>query len=156
MRKHRLNEIQRILSQENVSSQEVLLSKLKECGINITQATLSRDIAYLKVGKFFIANAGYIYVLPQDLKRLESKQNFPVNSLIGVLSVKFSRNIAVVHTLAGYATQICVNIDNAKIPECTGTIAGDDTIMIVIDENVTQEKFKKVLLENFPELEDRI
>ncbi len=156
MRKQRLKEIQRILSQDNIGSQEVLLSKLNECGINITQATLSRDISHLKVGKFFIPNLGYIYVLPQDIKRLESKPNISASSLIGVISIVMSKNIAVVHTISGYATQICVNIDNAKIPEIIGTIAGDDTIMIVIDENVSQDGFKKAFIEMFPELKDRI
>ncbi|MCL5990621.1 MAG: hypothetical protein M1419_00775 [Bacteroidetes bacterium] len=154
MKKHRLKEIQRIISQENIGNQEILLSKLNECGINITQATLSRDLAYLKVGKFFIINKGYIYVLPQDLKRLEAQSYQLADKLIGVLSIKFSRNIAVVHTLAGYASQISLSIDNAKIPESIGTVAGDDTIIIVIDENASQEKFRNALLDNFPDLKD--
>ena len=156
MRKQRLQEIQRILSQESIGSQEFLNSKLAECGINITQATLSRDLSYLKVGKSFIANEGYIYVLPQDFKRLGVKSNPSTDKFMGVVSIKFSRNLAVIHTIAGYATHICINIDNAKIAEIIGTIAGDDTIIMVIDENTSQDKFKEVLLDNFPELKDRI
>ncbi len=156
MRKQRLKEIQKIVSEGNITGQEMLLAKLRERGINVTQATLSRDISYLKIGKYFVANLGYIYVLPQDMKKLASQPDLSVNSLIGVISVKFSRNIAVVHTIPGYAVQICVNIDNARIPEIIGTVAGDDTIMIVIDENLSQDQFKKILLDNFPDLKDRI
>jgi transcriptional regulator of arginine metabolism len=156
MRKHRLKEIQRIISQDNIGSQEIILSKLIKIGINITQATLSRDLAYLKVGKFFIANKGFIYVLPQDIKKIEAKHYQSNDNFNGVLSMNFSRNIAVVHTLSGFANQICVIIDDAKLTECNGTIAGDDTIMIVIDENISQEQFKKVLLDTFPSLKDKI
>lgn len=156
MRKQRFKEIQRIISEQNINSHELLLSKLNEIGITITQATLSRDLAYLKVGKFFIANKGFIYVLPQDIKKIEAKHYHSNDNLNGVISVNFSRNIAVVHTLSGFANQICVLIDDAKIPECIGTIAGDDTIMIVIDENISQDDFKKILIDNFPDLKDKI
>ncbi|MBM2815227.1 MAG: arginine repressor [Ignavibacteria bacterium] len=156
MRKQRFKEIQGILSQENIGSQEILLSKLNESGINITQATLSRDLAYLKVSKVFIPNKGFIYLLPHDLKKIDSISYPLPDNMLGVLSIKFSLNIAIVHTLPGFATHICVNIDRALIPECIGTVAGDDTIIIVIDENVTQEMFRKVFLDKFPELKDRI
>lgn len=153
MRKLRFKEIQRILSDENITSQESLLIKLKEAGINITQATLSRDLAYLQVGKVFIPNIGYVYVMPHD-KTKHIAISVDISNIYGVISVKFSRNIAVIRTLPGYAVQICVHIDKAEIPEIIGTVAGDDTIMIVIDELVSQDQFKEIFFENFPNLKN--
>jgi transcriptional regulator of arginine metabolism len=155
MRKYRLKIIQKILIDNYIKSQEEILLKLKEESITITQATLSRDLKYLKVLKILVPNVGYIYALPNDIKRLDSQSKSFVN-IEGILSINFSQNIAVVHTLPGYATQICVNIDNAGIPEIIGTVAGDDTILVVIREDISQEQFKNVFLEHFPILKDRI
>ncbi len=155
MRKHRLKIIQKVLIDNYIKSQEEILLKLKEESITITQATLSRDLKYLKVLKILVPNVGYIYALPNDIKRLDSQSKSFVN-IEGVLSINFSQNIAVVHTLPGYATQICVNIDNAEIPEIIGTVAGDDTILSVIREDISQEQFKNIFLEHFPILKDRI
>ncbi len=155
MRKHRLKIIQKVLIDNYIKSQEEILLKLKEESITITQATLSRDLKYLKVLKILVPNVGYIYALPNDIKRLDSQSKSFVN-IEGVLSINFSQNIAVVHTLPGYATQICVNIDNAEIPEIIGTVAGDDTILAVIREDISQEQFKNIFLEHFPILKDRI
>jgi transcriptional regulator of arginine metabolism len=156
MRKNRLAEIKKILSQDYINSQDLLSAKLSDCGYNITQATLSRDLAYLKVSKSFVAGKGYVYILPEDIKRLGEKPLPDSGAFLGVISIKFSRNIVVFNTISGYATHICVTIDNAKIPEALGTVAGDDTIIAVFDEDVSKESIKNILINNFPELADRI
>lgn len=156
MKKHRLKLIQKILIENYITNQDIILEKLKKEGIEVTQATLSRDFKFLKVVRIFVPNVGYVYVLPQDIKRYELKSKLSANDFIGVLSIKFSKNIVVIHTLAGYATQICVIIDMAGISEIIGTVAGDDTIIMVINEDITQEEFKKIFLNNFPDLKDRI
>ncbi len=156
MRKYRLSEIKRILGQETISSQEILQSKLETAGFKVTQATLSRDLAFLKVGKVFDVERGYIYVLPQDLKKLEEHFYPYKNSLNGFLGIKFSNNIAVMSTLPGYASQLGVLIDNLKMEKIIGTVAGDDTIILVIDENTTREDFVKHLTEHLPEISDKL
>lgn len=128
-----------IISSQELGSQDDLLQALRREGFNLTQATLSRDLKQLKVAKASSMNGNYVYVLPNDTmyKRVS---NPPLAkdmlSLSGFLSITFSNNIGVIKTRPGYASSIAYNIDDSKIPDILGTIAGDDTILIVLKENV--------------------
>ena len=133
----RLDAIKMILSSKEISSQEVLLRELRDEGFPVTQATLSRDLKQLKVAKAASINGEYVYVLPNEtmyhrihtpLKAVE------MMTVPGFKSINFSGNIGVIHTRPGYASSIAYNIDNSDIPQIMGTIAGDDTIFIVIKD----------------------
>ena len=135
----RLEVIKMILSSQEISSQEALLMELDKAGFRLTQATLSRDLKQLKVVKATTASGGYAYRLPggQTYRRVsDSHLTMTESNRAGLLSVKFSGNILVMHTLPGHASHIAYDIDNAKIDEFIGTIAGDDTIFLVMAENV--------------------
>ena len=89
-----------------IGTQEELLSILDEKGFKVTQATLSRDLRLLKIGKVLDANKGYIYFLPDKIENINtnnteiSEDNFPLN---GFISLNFSYNLGVSRTKAGYS-----------------------------------------------------
>ena len=107
----------------------------------LTQATLSRDLKQLKVAKAASMGGNYVYVLPNVAmyKRISSPaQVKEMMRVPGFISINFSGNMGVIKTRPGYASSIAYNIDNSDIPYILGTIAGDDTIFIVISEHATE------------------
>jgi len=155
MRKFRLAEIKNIISSKKISDQETLLNELHKKAYNITQATLSRDLNYLQVAKVYDDKFGFIYALPSELNKFERRFN-NTGSLNGFLSISYSNNIAVISTLPGHANQVALYIDYKQCPEILGTIAGDDTIMLIMKEGVNQTILNRCLITHFPELEGRI
>ena len=152
-RPDRLKIIHNIIENNSITSQEQLLSLLKEANVNVTQATLSRDLKMLKVGKISDGTNGYIYTLPSILKLKESEQQYINDFKRGFLSISFSMNIAVIKTLPGHANSTAAAIDFLSFSEIAGSIAGDDTIFIVINENYSKDDFTNTLLKRIPELE---
>ncbi len=148
----RLEVIKMILSSQEIASQEELLIELDKAGFPSTQTTLSRDMKQLKIVKATNSEGNYVYMLPNNtLYRRVSDTHLTVSAMnkLGALSVKFSGNLAVIHTLPGHAGHVAYDIDNSKIDEILGTIAGDDTVMLVlaegIDRNVALEKLASVV-----------
>jgi len=147
----RLNAIKEIITNSIVGSQEELLQLLQEKGYHLTQATLSRDLKYLKVAKTSNASGEYVYQLaPQIKEREEKKSVFTVGNILR--SVIFSGNIAVLHTRPGYASSLAYEVDENGKDVIIGTVAGDDTIIAVIKENVTREEVMENLSAFIPEL----
>ena len=149
----RLEAIKMIVSAQDISNQEELLRELAKVGFRLTQATLSRDLKQLKVAKATNAFGKYIYVLPASpLYRRVSDSHLTSSSLhqAGALSVKFSGNIAVVHTLPGHASHIAYDIDNKRFEEFLGTLAGDDTIILVLADGVMPATALQRLAEVIP------
>ena len=146
----RLDTIRMIISCREVCSQEELLQCLKREGVTVTQATLSRDLKQLKVAKASSMTGKYVYVLPNSTvyRRLpDDVSNIrEMMKYTGFISISFSQNIAVIRTRPGYASSLAYDIDNHNLKEIAGTIAGDDTILLVIHEGVTHEEVHKVLM----------
>lgn len=131
-----------LISSMELGSQDEVLKALEKEGFKLTQATLSRDLKQLKVAKAASMNGKYVYVLPNDTmyKRISTpKAAMEMLQTSGFLSINFSGNIGVIKTRPGYASSIAYNIDNAVITDILGTIAGDDTILIVIKQGVEEE-----------------
>lgn len=131
-----------LISSMELGSQDEVLKALEKEGFKLTQATLSRDLKQLKVAKAASMNGKYVYVLPNDTmyKRISTpKAAMEMLQTPGFLSINFSGNIGVIKTRPGYASSIAYNIDNAAITDILGTIAGDDTILIVIKQGVEEE-----------------
>ena len=124
----------------------------------MTQATLSRDLHQLRVVKTVMAEGRYKYVLPRQHKyRHDEGGNdihpvTPQQEVNGFLSIKFSGNIAVIRTKPSYAGTLAYNIDNCEFPEIIGTIAGDDTVMLIIAEDITKGTVLKVLRNIIPNI----
>ncbi len=138
-----------------VSSQEELLNILEEEGLNFTQATLSRDLKFLKVNKISDPEKGYIYELPEQHGQIgaELAESYAAQ---GFVSIRFSNKLGVIKTLPGYASSIASLIDKSNPFEIVGTIAGDDTILIVPNENVNEKDVINALVLIIPELKDII
>ncbi|OJV36248.1 MAG: ArgR family transcriptional regulator [Bacteroidales bacterium 36-12] len=145
-KRNRLQIITEILRSTVVSSQEELLEILASRKLNVTQATLSRDLKMLKVAKTPLANGSYKYVLPPITKTISPQGTF--NSLTAggsALSLEFSGHLAVMRTKPGYASAIAWDIDNKGSYEILGTIAGDDTILIIPRDGVTRQQILDLL-----------
>jgi len=151
-KRNRLQIITEILRSSVVGSQEELLSLLAERKLNVTQATRSRDLKLLKVAKTPLTNGTYKYVLPPITKTISPQGTFnQLTSHGAVLSIEFSGNLAVMKTKPGYASAIAWDIDNKGSMEILGTIAGDDTILIIPREGVTREQILNLLDMTFSE-----
>ena len=144
----RLDSIKMIISSKEIGSQDELLQELTKEGFQLTQATLSRDLKQLKVAKAASMNGNYVYVLPNNTmyKRMTEPQK--ASEMLrhnGFISIEFSHNIAVIKTRPGYAMGIASDIDTHAPHEILGTIAGDDTILIIPREGISRDRIVKAL-----------
>lgn len=151
----RLEALRMIISSQELGSQDELLTALRKEGFQLTQATLSRDLKQLKVAKASSMRGNYVYVLPNDTMYKRTSTPHSVREMMevpGFLSIQFSGNMGVIKTRPGYASSIAYNIDNNHIDEILGTIAGDDTIFIVIKQGVSKADVIGALSEVVPNL----
>ena len=148
----RLLSIRKLIESELISSQEELLFRLKEMGVEATQSTLSRDFKFMKVAKIPHKDKGYIYIIPEN--RHNEQREEKVSSIITdtILNIDFSANIAVIKTLPGYANAVTALIDSEHYFEVLGTIAGDDTIFIVLREGVNRNELIESLTPVLPNI----
>jgi len=153
-RTERLLTIKSIIATRKVSSQEELLSLLDKKGMNYTQATLSRDLKFLKVNKISDPEKGYVYELPDQ--HLISNEIAETYAAQGFVSIQFANKLGVIKTLPGYASSIASLIDKSNPFEIIGTIAGDDTILLIPQENVTEKDIINSLILTIPELKNKI
>ena len=145
----RLSIIRKIIRSEYISSQEELIKRLEECGVQVTQSTLSRDLKYMHVAKVPHKEKGYIYVLPNNSRNdLVISPNITDN----ITDIAFSGNMCVISTKPGYASAISVPIDNKGINEILGTIAGDNTILLILRDGFDMESLMEQLYMLFPSL----
>ncbi len=150
----RLSAIKEIIANQNISSQEELLSLLTEKGFDLTQATLSRDLKHLRVGRI-PSDDGFRYVLSNDVVSDSGATNQPA-VVTGFLSIAFSENIAIIKTLPAYSHSIADYIDKADIHEILGTIAGNDTVMVVIREGFNHKQVVEAMRNSLPELSNKL
>lgn len=158
----RLAALRLLLTQNELSSQEDVIQALARQNIFVTQSTLSRDFKRLKVAKATNGDGNYYYTIPRETAY--KRQHNPVQPVQGVISevtqniqnayrgISFSGNMAVIHTRPGFANGIASNIDSAALKDVLGTIAGDDTIFLVIREGVTHLEITDQLSAVIPDL----
>lgn len=133
MKHNRQAEIMSIIGENQIETQEELSECLRQRGFMVTQATISRDIREMKLVK--VARGGkYVYALPQTEERgiSQKARNLLVET---VESVDRANNIAVVKTYAGMAQGAAAAIDSMGRSDIVGSVAGDDTIIIVMRTN---------------------
>ena len=155
VKNNRLEALRLIISSQQLGSQDDLLNALQKEGFKLTQATLSRDLKQLKVAKAASMSGNYVYVLPNETmyKRVSTPNSIrEMLKVPGFVSINFSGNMGVIKTRPGYASSIAWNIDNSDIPEIIGTIAGDDTIFIVIKEGVRHQDVSEALSDVVPSM----
>ena len=152
---NRLESLRLIISSQQLGSQDELLNALQKEGFKLTQATLSRDLKQLKVAKAASMSGNYVYVLPNETmyKRVSTPNSIrEMMRVPGFISINFSGNMGIIKTRPGYASSIAWNIDNSDVPEILGTIAGDDTIFIVIKEGVKHQQVVEALSDIVPNM----
>ena len=138
-KKKRLQTIRKIVSMNSLECQEDLLAALRAEGFVSTQTTLSRDLKQLRISKVRVRNGHSIYALPRE------GQFVPVPTLEEI-------NQMVVHTPPGHASIVAYDVDNIKHPFFLGTVAGDDTVIVVLAENADKEAAGKIIKDLFPKL----
>ena len=140
----RLLQIRKLIAAEKIGSQDELLSILISKGFRMTQATLSRDLKYLRVSKMYDTEKGYVYFLP-EAEAPESLTPWSGFLIEGYVSLEFAQNLAIMKTLPGYAGSIASAIDSMAMVEVAGTIAGDDTIILIPRDGTNKQELKKQL-----------
>ena len=150
----RLKTIRKLIKNYRIESQDSLLAYLEKEGFEVTQATLSRDLKLLKVGKIADGNTGYVYTLPGDDERQESEMIYVQDFLRGYVSIDCSGNIVVIKTFPGHANTVSNALDNMNMDEILGTVAGDNCLFACLREGVTGDQFMSELKRRIPEIEE--
>jgi len=152
-RPDRLQAIRRIIRENRIESQETLLETLSREGYTVTQATLSRDLRTLKVGKISDGRKGSYYTLAKRELSTEDSRSYIQDFKRGFISYDVSNNIGVIQTFPGHANSVALSLDRLGFPEILGTIAGDDTVFLVMKEGVSREDLLAALKNRIPDME---
>lgn len=131
MKKARHSKIIEVIGKYDVETQEELAEKLREQGIQVTQATVSRDIRELQLTKVPAGGGAQKYaVLKQEDLQLGDKYTRVLRD--GFVSMDTAQNILVLRTVSGMAMAVAAALDALRFPEVVGCIAGDDTIFVAV------------------------
>lgn len=130
MKNARQNKILELIEEYEISTQEALIQRLAEHGFESTQTTISRDIRQLRLIKGPTGRGTYKYVAPEVRRGNDAPGH---NSALtdAVLKIEAAQNLIVIKTMAGMANAIAVCVDSLKIRDIVGSVAGDDTILLV-------------------------
>jgi len=151
----RLQIIEKIILDEVVSSQEVLLQRLKEESVECTQATLSRNLRQLGAGRVPDGKGGLKYSLPDSVKNGYTAVG-TAQILPAVIDVVDAKGLLMLKTLPGNAGNTAIYIDSSSRFEIAGTIAGDDTILIIPRDGITNQQVHTCLEIILPGLHEKI
>ena len=123
-----------IITNGSISTQQELQDKLKEEGFNTTQATISRDIKELSLIKTVSSDGVYKYDIPSSIRDKGKSPKELLKNIFkeAVISVNFAINIVVIKCHTGMAQAVCAKLDSAELGSVVGTLAGDDTIFVVL------------------------
>ena len=143
MKSKRQEEILRLIGEQDIETQEQMLEGLRACGIRATQATISRDIKELNLVKQPAGNGVYRYVVSQTARQPHHNYAGRLHNIFcqGVTSFDYAQNIVVVKTMPGLASAVGAALDGMEIEGMVGTIAGDDTGLIIMRDNASAQHF---------------
>ncbi len=142
MKKNRHDAILNLIAAENIGTQEELMVKLNELGYKVTQATVSRDIKFLKLIKTPISGGQYKYTYTQNENEDFNGKYFSILAH-SVTSIAHAGMTVVVKCHAGMAQAACAALDNLPINQIVGTLAGDDTIFVLCSDENAAVEFEK-------------
>lgn len=153
-RLERLAQIRKILHAQRIDSQDALLQILENDGHRVTQATLSRDLKYMKIGKVSDGSSGYFYAIPSDEEKRETEARFSQDFLRGYVSIGWNDTMAVVRTFSGHSDAVALAIDNMGFENVLGTIAGrDNTVFVALRKGYTGDDFVREMKSRIPDIE---
>ena len=132
MRIKRQNAILQLISENNIETQQELTDALCKIGYDVTQATVSRDIKELRIVKRLNDSGRYVYAQSGINSDSDMNERFNIIFEKSVVSIEYAVNNIVVKTLSGMAQAAAAALDAMDLPEVVGTIAGDDTIIMVV------------------------
>jgi len=135
---YRHGQILKLIRANRISTQDELAHLLKKSGILATQVTLSRDIRELRLVK---TREGYVEMPLEGIG-----PQFHTLATEFVLDVRAAQNLVVLKTAPGHANSVAVALDHEQWPDIVGTIAGDDTILVIVPDSVTANRVGKKLL----------
>jgi len=135
---YRQGQILKVVRSKRILTQDELAEELRAQGISATQVTLSRDIRDLRLVK---TREGY-----QEMAEEEKGPEFPLLAAEFVLDVRCAQNLVVLKTAPGHANSVAVALDQEEWPEVVGTIAGDDTMLIIAPDRETAEVIQEKLM----------
>lgn len=148
MKSKRHNAILEIIENNDIETQEDLISALKSAGFNVTQATVSRDIRELKLTKAMTGDSKYKYVMSPSSER-DGHHVYSSALAASVISVDCAMNLVVIKTYPGMAQAVAAGIDAMDIPGVMGCVAGDDTLFLAtgsIEDAVTaSEEIERII-----------
>ena len=133
MRHNRQSRIIELINTYDIDTQEKLVELLNADGYRVTQATVSRDIKNLKLVKTLSGHGKYKYTVAKTPEQSLSERFIKIMKEC-ILSIKCSGNIIVIQTLSGCANAAAEAIDTSNFPMILGSIAGDNTIFLVVDD----------------------
>ncbi len=141
MKSKRQEEILRIIEEVDVETQDQLLEQLRLRGVTSTQATISRDIKELHLIKELTGYGTYKYVVSERKTSLNFAGRLRTIFKEGVTSFDVAQNIVVVKTMPGLASAACAAVDGMEIPDLVGSLAGDDTALLIMRTNEAAAEF---------------
>lgn len=147
MKSSRQAAILALIAEQAIQTQEDLVEALRKKGMDVTQATVSRDIKELRLIKVPSGDRGYKYALPAAQvpgDALKRARRLFQDTVVGIDS---TRNLIVIKTHPGAANNVADAVDDLPWPEIMGTLAGDDTILIIVKDEATES-----VLDRFREL----
>jgi transcriptional regulator of arginine metabolism len=136
---YRHGQILKLIRAKKIRTQDELARELQHTGIAATQVTLSRDIRELRLVK---TRDGYGELLPE-----ETGPSFATLAAEFLHDVRIAQNLVVLKTSPGHANSVAVALDSADWPEVVGTLAGDDTILVIAPDNATAEELRQRFLD---------
>ena len=141
MKNDRQNQILAIISEEIIETQEQLLDRLQQRGISSTQATISRDIKQLHLIKEPAGQGRYRYAVSAHKTKLNFAEKLQTIFRESILSVDFAQNLVVIRTMPGLANGAASAIDGMEVGFVVGTLAGDDTVLLIMRDNESAAEF---------------
>jgi len=135
---YRQGQILKLVRSRRVHTQDELALALREVGISATQVTLSRDIRELRLAK-----------TPDGYRHIALEPTGPSLAVLAaefVLDIRQAQNLLVLKTSPGHANSVAVGLDHDDWPEIVGTVAGDDTILVVLPDNATADSVRRRLM----------
>jgi transcriptional regulator of arginine metabolism len=155
-KRERQQKIEDIIRTHEVSSQEMLLQYLADGGVHVNQSTLSRDLKEMRIGRVLNTRGEHVYTVPNEEVKEALKIRLDKDAARGCISYEFSGQFGVLKTLPGYAQFVALAIDKLELAEIAGTLAGDDTILIMPRDGFARDTVKQALLRYIPELKENI
>lgn len=134
MKSTRHTKIKEIIDKQKIETQEDLAAALRKSGIDVTQATVSRDIKELMLVKVPDADGRYVYAYPKEHSMILTPNRLTRTFQESILEIRHNDALIIIRALPGTAQSVAFAVDYMKWPEILGTIAGDDTVFLAIDK----------------------